>query len=298
MLFSNFFNLNPNNGLDFFDINIFQDTKRFVDPYSISQTNTVCGVKSQAHLNTFMNQLLKEIKVNNRAQAELLCSNFNEPNGTRFGYSKIKQDGHGAGSELSMLFLDQLYGIKDLINLGHLKNLEETLIVCEGIGRDTISDITINIIKHALIEFTQEQCHKHGIPIKQTATALSYFCIKTGDWATQKVKLPHIIDNKGNEKHIILIPKHFLPNLPTYDYGYFYNNVAQNYFKKDALQNNSTCVSLNARGERRVLTRDLKIHKDYSAIKLNLRKLILNSPETLNQYRVSIAPRIFKNRFS
>ena len=47
---------------EFFDIDIYADTKRFVDPYCISQTPTPTGVASQRCINFFMKELLTSIQ--------------------------------------------------------------------------------------------------------------------------------------------------------------------------------------------------------------------------------------------
>ena len=61
---------------DFFDINIFVDTKKFVDPYCISQTPTPTGIASQQCINAFMKDLLGSIQNKNDSRSAYLCSKF------------------------------------------------------------------------------------------------------------------------------------------------------------------------------------------------------------------------------
>ena len=52
-----------------------------------------------------------------------------------------------------------------------LASLEECELMIEGIGRDKISDLTTNVIRTHLIEYTQDQCTLHGVPLQNVAVA-------------------------------------------------------------------------------------------------------------------------------
>ena len=49
-------------------------------------------------------------------------------------------------------------------------DLSDCELFVEGIGHDKISDITTNIIRRRLIEFTKEQCERWGIPTQRSPT--------------------------------------------------------------------------------------------------------------------------------
>lgn len=51
-------------------------------------------------------------------------------------------------------------------NTGLLSELTECELFVEGMGPDKISDITTNIIRQNLIEYTQVQCELHGIELE------------------------------------------------------------------------------------------------------------------------------------
>ena len=68
-----------------------------------------------------------------------------------------RRDGHGAGKSLSQKFVDSLFASR-AVTSGVIKHLEESSLVCEGIGKDIISDITISLVKLQLIEFTNKVC--------------------------------------------------------------------------------------------------------------------------------------------
>jgi len=288
----NFGITDPN--IEFFDINIHADTKKFVDPYCISQTPTPTGIASQNCINLFMKDLLTSIQNKNDSRSTYLCSKFNEPNGTRLGYSKVKLDGNGAGKHLAERFLQELKRIRHLIQKGIFNYLEECSLLCDELRFDRISDITIDIIKLPLIEFTQIQCQKYGIAMRKTKSKLSYFCVTSGVWKADFFDLPHI--DKSDE-FLILIPKTFIPNVPTYNPMYFYTHAAQEHFKKQAIFNNDSCVSRDRNGNIQVLSKDLKSSEQYKPNKGNIKRGIIEKPELLLKYRNEVAMDIYYRNF-
>ncbi|MGN0936826.1 hypothetical protein [Acinetobacter amyesii] len=279
---------------DFFDIDIHVDTKKFVDPYCISQTPTTTGIASQKCINLFMKDLLKSIQNKNHSRSAYLCSKFNEPNGTRLGYSKVKLDGSGAGKHLAGIFLEELKRIRHIIQQGIFNYLEECQLLCDELKFDRISDITIDIIKFPLIEFTQFQCSKYNIPMRKSKSKLSYFCIATSQWKADYFELPHI-DN--SDEFLILIPKTFIPKVPTYNPMYFYTNTAQEHFKRQAILDNDSCVSKDRKGNIQVLSKDLRGSDQYKPNKANIRRGILEKPELLIKYRNEVAMDIYNRNF-
>lgn len=293
MLFTKKFGITDTD-IEFFDIDISGDTKKFVDPYCINQSSSSTSIKAQYCIKVFLKELLNAIENQNDTLAEYLCSRFNEPTGTRLGYSTIKKDGSGAGKYLSSLFLAQLKKIRHLIQAGIFNNLEECSLLCDELKYDRISDITIDIIKLPLIEFTQEQCHKYGISLRKTKGKLKYFCPLTVQWKSDYFELPHIDDT---DEFLILIPRTFIPKRPIYNPMYFYTNTAQEHFKKDAIFKNASCISRDRKGNIQVLTKDLKTCEDYKPNKENIKRSILEKPELLVKFRNEIAFDIYLRNF-
>ncbi|WP_312602969.1 hypothetical protein [Acinetobacter schindleri] len=293
MKFSKKFGITDPN-IEFFDINIYADTKKFVDPYCISQTPTHTGMTSQRCISFFMKELLTSVQNQNDTRSNYLCSRFNEPNGTRLGYSKIKRDGSGAGEHLASLFLQELKRIRHLIQNGIFNYLEECSLLCDELKFDRISDITIDIIKLPLIEFTQDQCRKYGISMRKTKSKLSYFCESTGLWKEDYFELPHI-DN--SDEFLILIPRTFIPKIPTYNPMYFYTNTAQEHFKRQAIFYNDSCVSRDRKGNIQVLSKDLRSSEQYKPNKGNIKRGIIEDPQLLIKFRNEIAMDIYKRNF-
>jgi len=80
-------------------------------------------------------------------------------------------------------------------------------LLVEGIGRDKISDITTNIIRHKLVEYTQAQCEFWGIPTEPVPSEMIWDQ-ENDKWTNRYVDLPVC-----NGKSVILVPKAVEPAL-------------------------------------------------------------------------------------
>ncbi len=290
MKFSNCFNLHSVQGsFEFFDIDIGEDTKRFVDPYYIVRDKSHLGIQMTRSITSFMHELLLLVQSNQLQQSYDLCSKFGETKGTRLGYSVKRLDGHGAGETLSRKFVDSLFASK-AVTSGIIKHLEESSLVCEGIGRDIISDITISLVKRQLIDFTKTVCQKYGIPVKLTSEKITYYCNVTNQWLSAHFELPHVIDScSGLESHIILIPINIVPEQVSYDHSLFYRNIAIPIYKEIAIAQQFPYVVKLKSGEDKVYSKDIKSDSMFQGSKPDMIDFINDDPETLLQYRQLVA---------
>ena len=290
MLFSTYFNLiSHQNGFEFFDINIFADTRRFVDPYCIQRDTSILGRTMVGTINTFMYELLSSVRKQQYAVSLDICSHFRETKGTRLGYSLKRVDGHGAGNKLSKDLVDSLYS-SQAVTKGAVQYLEETALVCDGVNHDIISDITISIVKLQLIEFTQDMCAKYNIPTKLTKEDISYYCSSNKCWKKGKFELPHVYDAATQkESYIILIPERMVPVKPTYNVCYFYSNLAIPMYKEQAIRDNSIYVYYDRNGIAKVRSGDIRNDPQYGGQKPKMSSLINDNPNLLKRYRSEVA---------
>lgn len=74
-----------------------------------------------------------------------------------FGYTKSGKRGSGVGTFLSGLIIETIAGSPGLQERG-VKHVEEMQLRSAGIGPDRISDVTANILKRFLLDYTKRQC--------------------------------------------------------------------------------------------------------------------------------------------
>ncbi len=72
--------------------------------------------------------------------------------------------GSSLGHILQMIF-GKLLSKSSATKHGLLEELEDTILMVEGISSDIVSDIATNIIRYPLIKYTHEACATYGIPL-------------------------------------------------------------------------------------------------------------------------------------
>ncbi|HXM01827.1 MAG TPA: hypothetical protein VN939_04450, partial [Chthoniobacterales bacterium] len=185
-----FVNIDPNKDFRVY-LNPFVFAARS-DPFSVEASRTVVGF-FQHNLN-----LIKEGKI------EAARTNFrhlNEPNETCLGESKHRPRGRGVGEENADDLFESILN-STAITTGLVEHLEDTAIFIPGIGRDKVSDMTTNIIRQNLIEYTQRQCDLMGIPLTEDVPSGFFWDFSSMAWQQELTAMLVMGDRK-----ILLVPK-------------------------------------------------------------------------------------------
>jgi hypothetical protein len=53
----------------------------------------------------------------------------------------------------------------EAVKTGLLEDLDDTILMVEGISSDIVSDIATNVIREPLIRYTKQVCETYGIPL-------------------------------------------------------------------------------------------------------------------------------------
>ncbi len=121
-------------------------------------------------------------------------------------------------SEILSLFVDVPYIAAH--GLGHIEAIQ---LLTDDISIDRVSDITCNLLKSTLIDFTIDQCTKFGIPLKR-ANVENVYDFRTKTFKTESINLP--VDHLGNP--IILIPKEWLKHSPWINFEDYFKYYQHN----------------------------------------------------------------------
>jgi hypothetical protein len=161
---SKHFKLNKSQAeLDFVDVDLTGDMPLYIDPYALSKRQDQWSVEASNLVVDFFQQAIDHIRCGEESEAKSILSNLSEPNDTGLGLSKKGRRGRGVAGQQSLDLFDYL---KDstAAKTGFLKDLEDCELLVPGISSDKISDITTNIIREKLVEYTTAQCELLGIP--------------------------------------------------------------------------------------------------------------------------------------
>ena len=237
MKISEIFNLNKSQfELDFVDIDPEVDTPLFLDPYFISKSDTEFGRAAYILLNDFFSTLLSSLNNGNIALAQELFSYLGENNELCLGLSRGTPSGKGMGPKDSERIFKELLNSKAL-HSGLLSDIEDFRLFVRNVDRDKISDMTGNIIKSLLLQYTQDQCELLGIPLIDGVPTGYYWDLNTHSWENRYGKSLICYDRK-----ILLVPKRFVSYSNEYCSEKYLRNFALNFLQNEHLRLNTHLV--------------------------------------------------------
>lgn len=203
----------------FFDISLLNDLPLFIDPFLI-----FCSEKDEYQ--ELHNEIIKYM-VFLRDNA-ILCPHPSKAMlAAQYKFSEVKQNYLGfcedgnSGSGLGNDFAIALHtGLKEIFSdFGKEKvtkspHLEKLCLIKERVGKDNISDFTTNLIKHYLLERTQEFAKRHLKPshCKEFKNIQRVkFDYNVGVWKAASFYLPFY-----NDDYVILTPADMLVRAETW----------------------------------------------------------------------------------
>ncbi|MCY1022830.1 hypothetical protein [Pyxidicoccus sp. MSG2] len=263
--------------LDFVDVDIERDLKVFVDPRSLRLLPSQWGAECVSLVQNFFQAVLTAIAGEHNDAARQLLSHLKEPNETHLGLSREKARGRALGTE-SAYDLWEALSKSDAVKSGLLEDLEDTILMVEGIGPDIVSDITTNLIREPLIAYTQDACTAYGIPMASEVDSGPLWDPTHQSWHSEYVRLPVVEGRK-----LLLVPKVIVRRHMAYDQGEYYRDYILEHLKKEELEAGSALVKLLKNGEVRVTKKDLEMK--YGRGKKVIVRETRRNPEILARYR-------------
>jgi hypothetical protein len=261
--------------LDFVDVNNEHDLPLYVDPFAIEISDDEWSATASDHIRIFFKEVLDSIRSGPNIRAIHLMSHLGEPKETFLGVSSGVPDGKGVGSKQAAQLIAAIQQ-SEAFKTGLLKDLSDMALYVEGVGRDKISDLTTNVIRSLLVEYTQSQCKLHGVPIKKYACPPAWDAIKK-QWFAQYVELPFIEENP-----VILVPKHIVRRKLCIDSQEFYNKQMTDYLVEEAYSADSSLVHL-IKGKQKVYKTEVREKNPKS--KKFIASMVNLHPELLETYK-------------
>src|SRR5262249_49535282 len=143
------------------------------------------------------------------------------------GLSEDKARGRGLGGERAHDLWRALTTSR-AAQSGLLTDLEDTILMIDGVRADIVSDITTNIIRGPLIEFTQETCRFHGVPLAAQVDSGPLWDPGTRTWHSRFVELP-----TPNDEKLLLVPKEIVRATMECDVEKYYRHYVLKRMQED-----------------------------------------------------------------
>jgi hypothetical protein len=261
--------------LEFINIDLEDDLELFIDPYIFTKLKGDFAKRCNNAIINFFSEVINLIKINDEVNSKRLLNGLKEPSETHLGMADHSIYGNGVRGKKAYKLYQKLSQSK-AAKTGNLKDLSDCELMIPGIGKDSISDITTNVIRKYLIEFTQNQCMIYNIPM--IAFSNNIWDEKSKKWINEDYKLPSV-----NGKKIILVPKSIITDKLILSYDNFYNNEVLEYYKNIEINASTSLVRVLKKGQRVVYKKDLR--KKYPKSKELVYNLINENPEYLELYK-------------
>jgi hypothetical protein len=263
--------------LDFVDVDIWGDATVFVDPRALRLFNSPWANECVALVQNFFRTVLDAIHRNADQEAKALLGVLHEPNETHLGLSKGKAQGRALG-QASAADVWLALTKSEAARSGLLEDLEDTILMVEGISSDKISDITTNIIRGPLVQYTHQMARYYGIPLCENIVSGPIWSPLSKEWISRYEELPMTDYGK-----LLLVPKAIVRRHMDYDANEYYRHYILEHLKEVELAANTELVRLLKNGSQRVTKKDLITKYGYG--KSVIVRQTLKYPEVLERYR-------------
>lgn len=280
--FSEVFGLNRTQPeLDFVDIDVDGDMPLFIDPFRISRCSDEWSAQCNNSVVSFFQSVLDAIRSGDSHTARRLLNGLGEPNETCLGLSRALPRGRGvSGKQANDLY--NALSASQAVRTGFIREISDCELMVQGIGYDKISDVTTNIIRSHLIEYTQAQCRLHGITLSGTVASGRLWDSMNKTWTSDYTQLPTV-----NGRRILLVPKAMVGWNQSIDHRKYYRHFVLNFLQQEHLSAGSSLVQLLRNGKKRVTKKSLK--QRYPCSKEFLFEFSKRHPEVLEAYKASVA---------
>jgi hypothetical protein len=266
--------------LDFVDVPLDTDIALFVDPYAFEVISDPFFDECHDLIVDFFSEIIASIRSGNLSRAENLLNHLHEPNDTRLGLSRGNPNGKAMGRFYTKRLLQALTKSR-AVKTGLLRDISDCELFIPNVSNDRVSDMTTNIVRGKLVDYTQQQCRLYAVPM-QNIPAGMYWDGNDKRWQSAYAELPVY-----NGRRILLVPKLGVRHHLEADHYQYYNHFVLNYLQAEHLRANSSLVEVLQNGKRRVTKKRLKEkypinHKEF------LFEFSRDHPEILRKYKASL----------
>lgn len=269
--------------LDFVDIDLHLDFPLYIDPIGFLEPREPFAQECQDDIRDFFEAVLHAIVAGDMDKGNELLAALQEPNETHFGESEGEPRGRGIGAMQAKQLLESLAN-SPAAKTGLLHDLTDCALFIENIGADKVSDITTNIIRRNLIEYTQQQFEFHKIPIETILPTGRLWVRGEGRWDTDCLDRIPLIEGK----RVLLVPRRYvrwrggMQQVATQ----YYTHFVSNFVRDEHLRTNGHLVRVikTRKGDKKkVFKKDIK--KDFPPTKQNLARFSVENPDVYKKFK-------------
>lgn len=194
-----------------YNISLINDLPLFIDPFLIFNSKKPEYKELHDEIIRYV-AFLRDEASSKSIQSGLMRAwyRFPEVKQNWLGYSKSGNGGSGLGEKFALALHENLgtifhdFGNEKITKGSHLEKL---CLIKDGVGKDNISDFTVNLIKGFLCHYTQRFAEEFIDKrfVREVPVSHAMFNYRTGSWETHRYRLPF---RSGD--FVLLTPKDIL----------------------------------------------------------------------------------------
>jgi len=190
------------------DISLVCDMPLFVDPMLIFNSDKEEYKKLHEDIIKYFHFLYKKAS-NGISKKEIAAwFEFNEVPNNWLGYSMVGNKGLALGKTYAEFLYRNIAFAINTHGISQSEHIEKIMLLYDGSGKDKISDLTVNLIKGFLCEYTEKFAKEHIDPkfLKKLPVERAEFNYDTESFISREYLLPYIYNEKGKIEYVLLTP--------------------------------------------------------------------------------------------
>lgn len=190
------------------DISLICDVPLFVDPMLIFNSNKPEYKALHEEIIKFFHFLYKKAEKGLTKKEIGAWFNFKEVPNNWLGYSLEGNKGLALGQKYAEFLYNNIAFAINTNGLTQSGHIEKIMLLYEGSGKDKISDLTVNLIKGYLCEYTEKFAMEYidSKCLKRLPVEKAYFNYETESFVSKEYMLPYIYNEKGKIEYVLLTP--------------------------------------------------------------------------------------------
>ena len=181
------------------DISLVCDIPLFIDPMLIFNSDKREYQLLHQEIIRYFHFLYTKAKQGLSSKEINAWFNFSEVPNNWLGFSLVGNKGLALGKKYAEFLYKNIEFALDTHGISKGQHIEKAMLLYGGSGKDKISDLTVNLIKRFLCEYTENFAKEYIAPnlCKKLPVEKAYFNYGTESFVSSEYLLPYVYNEKG-----------------------------------------------------------------------------------------------------